>query len=266
MLNFLYRFLTVQDVTYLDEDEIPKTSNQLKCDICDRKFGSISERNQHIEDHFLSIQCPNCSRSFTGDRAFKYHISNSKCKGIDFNRFRCNICNEKVFDSVVALNIHLHTEHKCSISDEQIDCNLCNRTFARLKYLRKHIREVHENATPFDCKTCGKQFNRKANLIEHELIHKGKYLAKCKTCKQSYRTSSALKLHERTHTGEKPYACDICNEKAYAYNTDLKRHKRSVHGILGTPYPCTICSKIFYEPKLLRNHTARAHRTNTDSE
>lgn len=250
----------------LIEDE-RKSSKQLVCDICDREFGTIAERNQHIEEHFKQIECPSCSRTFIGDRAFEFHTSTGKCKKVKakLKLFRCNLCNEKVFDSIDTLNNHMRSTHKCSINRERIACEECNRTFGKLKYLRKHIRELHEMATPFDCKTCGKRFNRKANLLEHELIHEGKYLAHCETCGNSYRTASALRLHERTHTGEKPYACDICNEKAYAYNTDLKRHKRAVHGILGTPHPCTLCEKVFYEPKLLRNHTVRAHKETNSS-
>lgn len=252
---------------YLDEEDESTTPKQLTCDICDRKFTNIAERNTHIEDHFKTIECPNCERTFTGDRAYEFHISTGKCKeAVESDRFRCNLCNEKVFDSIDALNKHLHTKHKCFITEERFGCEICDKTFAKLKYLRKHIRELHENATPFNCKTCGKRFRRKANLLEHILIHEGKYLSTCKTCGKSYRTPSALRLHMRSHTGAKPYVCDICSEKAYAYNTDLKRHKRSVHGIgMGPPLPCPLCTKIFYEPKLLRNHTARTHKTSKNA-
>lgn len=234
---------------------------RIACDICDRSFENITERNAHIENHFQQIECSNCQRTFTGDRAFEYHISNGKCKeSVDVNRFRCHLCNEKMFDSICILNSHLENEHRCIITDQQLVCLSCDRNFAKLRYLKKHLREVHEKATPFSCDICGKEFNRKSNLTEHLLIHENKYLATCPTCKKSYRTQSALKLHLRMHTKEKPYKCDICNEKSYAYNTDLKRHKRSAHGILGKPFPCEYCSKVFYEPKLVKNHLKRQHK------
>lgn len=255
--------LWVTDEFFLEHDPTEDETNAsttVRCDICDREFDGIQERNEHIEEHFKQIECQSCSRTFVGDRAYAFHTSTGKCKNAkgQSGLFRCSLCNEKVFDSKEALDVHMRDVHKCSYIGERLKCEQCDVTFGKVKYLRKHIREVHEMATPFHCSVCGKKFNRKANLIEHELIHDGKYLADCQTCGKSYRTASALKLHERTHTGEKPYACELC-DKTYAYNTDLKRHKRSAHGILGTPYPCTMCSKTFYEPKLLRKHAERVH-------
>lgn len=61
------------------------------------------------------------------------------------------------------------------------------------------------------------------------------------------------------HTGEKPYKCDLGCDKSYAYNTDLKRHKRSVHGIIDKEFPCQHCSQIFYENKYLKNHITKKH-------
>lgn len=234
------------------------------CDICDSCFDTKEDRNIHIEDHFKRYECPNCTRSFVGDRAYEYHTRSGKCKTVvEQTLFRCNLCNEKVFKSAAALKVHENSVHRCAIETNRITCKQCQRTFAQLRYLRKHIYEVHRKLTQFSCSVCHKVFNRRSNLSEHMLIHEQKYLAPCSICKKSYRTKSALRLHERMHTGEKPYKCDICSEKAYAYNTDLKRHKRQVHGILGTQHPCRVCHRIFYEPKLLRNHCKKYHRSDT---
>lgn len=181
-------------------------------------------------------------------------------------RFRCILCNAKVFDSKELLHSHLESEHHCIIDDDRLICISCNRSFAKFKYLKKHVAEVHEKMFQLSCHICKRQFNRKANMVEHMLIHENKYTAKCHVCSKSYRTPSALRLHLRMHTKEKPYKCDLCGEKSYAYNTDLKRHKRSVHGILGKPFPCDLCTKVFYEPKLLKNHMKRLHRVGVEIE
>lgn len=231
-----------------------------KCDMCDSEFATKDERNAHIEDHFKSYECPNCLRSFVGDRAFEYHTRSGKCKlAVTPTLFRCKLCAEKVFQSEAKLKQHQHYVHGCAIDTNRITCEQCQRTFGQLRYLRKHIYEVHRKLSQFVCSECRKVFNRKSNLLEHMLIHEQKYLARCNVCKKDYRTKSALRLHVRTHTGDKPYQCDICKDKRYAYNTDLNRHRRSAHGILGTPHPCPDCHKVFYEPKFLRRHCSKHH-------
>lgn len=71
----------------------------------------------------------------------------------------------------------------------------------------------------------------------------------------SMKKYSKLSLKFQIHTGEKPYKCIEENcDRAYAYQTDLKRHRRSVHGIITKTFPCPICSKVFYENKFLTKH------------
>lgn len=47
--------------------------------------------------------------------------------------------------------------------------------------------------------------------------------------------------------------------RAYMFKIDLKRHQRSVHGIIEKTFVCQICSKVFYENKYLTKHLATAH-------
>jgi DNA-directed RNA polymerase subunit RPC12/RpoP len=52
---------------------------------------------------------------------------------------------------------------------------------------------------PYKCDTCGKSYNRKGCLQEHEKGHKelGTHLFKCDTCGKDFNTKSHLESHTR---------------------------------------------------------------------
>lgn len=247
--------------------EIQKVDAVYKCDICGASFLSRVERNEHIDRHFETYACSDCGQAFVGDRQFEHHKQNRQCtthiplpEDEDDRTFECYICHKSLIRSMRSLRIHMsryHSEKEWRKTNRK-KCPICNKTFANVYILRVHIDEIHREEK-FQCDTCGKKFRRMPNLKMHQLIHENKMPCKCKICGKSFRTMSGVHLHLRTHTGEKPYKCDICNERSYSYNTDLKRHKRSAHGIVDKTFSCPTCNRIFYEPKYLRSHIDKVH-------
>lgn len=245
-------------------------TDSFMCDICDEAFFTRDERNRHIDGHFRSFECAQCGKSFTGERQFEHHRARARCGRLpadsDRQLFECFVCHKEGFFTARSLRIHYNRVHDDARPfyrhEARPSCRVCKKAFANVYILNAHVREIHEQA-PVECETCGKRFNRPANLKWHRLVHRGELPCTCQFCGKAFRTLSGLNLHKRTHTGEKPYKCDICGEKAYAYNTDLKRHKRSAHGIVDKVFACDQCDRIFYERKLLRAHTSKAHNTSS---
>lgn len=229
------------------------------CDICSKKFATRDERNDHINKHFQAYECSSCGKTFTGDRQYEHHRRNP-CNIIsNAITFECCICHMGNFFTIRSLKRHITQKHEPKPKTTTNICSICKKTFANIYILKSHIKEIHEKSRRSECDVCGKRFNRPSNMQWHRLIHDNMMSCECNICGKAFRTVSGLNLHKRTHTGEKPYKCDICNEKSYAYNTDLKRHKRSAHGIIDKEFPCTHCQQVFYERKFLRKHVEKKH-------
>lgn len=282
----------------VEQSEKTIENKPFPCEMCHEAFGTRDERNEHIQTHFNVIDCPVCQKTFIGDRQFNYHQQTGRCKpnanakippiadgdendednedvdddgdvdedpletGLNAG-LNCAHCGKEHFQSTRSLRLHINkthlTEEIKNTSKEENICTFCNKQFANRHILKNHITEIHTNAQQHKCDDCGKLFNRLANLRHHQLIHRNEMPCKCTICGKAFRTSSGVRLHIRTHTGERPYKCDLCDDRAYAYNTDLVRHKRSAHGICGKVYQCELCPSFYYERKHYRYHMGKLH-------
>lgn len=277
ILNEILSLVTELSLEH-DETVYEVLEMEYPCEMCDESFATRVQRNQHIENHFKTFECEECHKTFIGDRQFNYHQVTGRCvvpaeqqKSVSpepketsepsLTEWGCYICGKKNFQSRRSLKLHinkLHSNKPKVVKGEHV-CQVCEKTFANQHVLKNHVHEIHTNAQEHKCDDCGKQFNRLANLRHHQLIHRNEMPCKCPVCDKAFRTSTGVRLHLRIHTGDRPYKCDICNEKAYAYNTDLVRHKRSAHGIYGKVFQCSYCTSFYYERKHLRKHVARTH-------
>lgn len=164
-------------------------------------------------------------------------------------------CTEE-FRQQQMLRKHLKTVH--GVVEKHL-CSICNFAFADKSNLKHHM-VTHTDNKRFICSFCGARFHKLTNMTEHMNAHLGLKPYKCDTCGKNFGRSNHKRQHMRVHTGEKPYSCHINDcSRAYMFKIDLKRHMRSIHGIIDKTFSCQICSKIFYENKYLTKHLATAH-------
>ena len=70
-------------------------------------------------------------------------------------------------------SLQSHGALREQLTNGQVQCQECHKTFSRRVHLEAHQRSHHRNEKPFVCPICSKGFTRKASMEEHVARHKG---------------------------------------------------------------------------------------------
>ncbi|KAM9207915.1 LOW QUALITY PROTEIN: zinc finger protein 692-like [Leptosomus discolor] len=133
------------------------------------------------------------------------------------------------------------------------------KIFSNRQYLNHHKKYQHVHQKTFTCSepSCGKSFNFKKHLKEHEKLHSDKRDYICEFCARSFRTSSNLIIHRRIHTGEKPLQCEICGFtcRQKVLNWHMKKHDADSF----YQFSCDLCGKKFEKKDNVAAHKSKSH-------
>lgn len=108
-----------------------------------------------------------------------------------------------------------------------MQCDICEKTFARKDYLEKHM-HIHTKEKPFKCEICLRKFSAKSHLNRHLKKHPKIKRYQCAVCKLRFKGKGKLESHMTvSHVNRKLYKCGFCGFLG-GYSSDLKRHKCTV--------------------------------------
>ena len=132
-------------------------------------------RTHHSEESIIFI-CSKCD--FSTDRKdtlVKHQMLKHKIvdrvfaildETLDSNNpsLKCFDC-KKTFKSMIEIENHMLLK-SCEDEEENI-CKTCGKRFTLRYNLLQHIRDVHENPQKFKCSLCEKTYSHKSSLTKH---------------------------------------------------------------------------------------------------
>ncbi|XP_055525755.1 zinc finger protein 624-like isoform X2 [Wyeomyia smithii] len=164
----------------------------LTCKLCKRQHNKSNElidhiREDHTEEVYPYVQCPDCPRTFLSQQHLSHH------KEVHTDKYACSYCG------------------------------LRNPTIQRLQ---NHVENKHSEVRKYDCRVCiNKSYKTKAALRKHVLMHTHGKQFQCDICQKTFMRKDQMVIHRRIHTGEKPFQCETCL-KRFSDDATFSKHKK----------------------------------------
>nr|XP_004671889.3 zinc finger protein 134 [Jaculus jaculus] len=247
----------LKDILYGDERQGTKYRlRTYSCGACGRKFWFSANFHKNVKRHCVE-------KSSQRDEGKQSLVKNFRVCAEPHSSEKSFAC-EVEQNLKPSVNSHLHKvthrKRKTAKNTENGDgflvgqmhykCSECGKGFNRKDTLVQHQR-IHSGEKPYECSECGKAFSRKATLLQHHRIHTGERPYECGECGKAFSRKDNLTQHKRVHTGEMPYKCSECG-KHFSHHSNLVVHQRVHSG--SRPYKCSKCEKVFRHKSTLVQH------------
>lgn len=238
------------------------------CGMCNEDMGKNYRLAQHFEREHVNFPlqlypCDLCPQKFTLLMAARLHRfthkkdAPAKQRKIPVvERNDCMVCLQ-TFKFNKELIAHMESEH-ADAAPEFHQCLKCDKKFTSESKLQKHDYNTHQGKQPqFFCSFCGRVFNKKLGLRDHENLHRGIREYNCVECNKDFTYKSTYDRHMQVvHSDAKQFSCEYCH-KSFKRKPTLKVHLRLHTG--EKPYQCEYCSRRFVDPSSFHKHKAKEH-------
>ncbi|XP_033209621.1 protein suppressor of hairy wing-like [Belonocnema kinseyi] len=205
--------------------------------------------------------------------------------------FRCGKCNNIYIPQPMNAVNNTESQPIGPPISENLVCDICDGVFEIKIEYEKHMRlhNYMNPSTPFQCHLCNSVFDTKQNARNHisqahgigtdrkkqRSLPKTAADIRCELCNLIFKDEEYFRNHMKSHTeNNKPappvgqvksvrYACSVCSME-FSTLPEIEVHMKTHIETDLEELRCNICSKIFPNDQILRDHlrdhVARAHR------
>lgn len=169
------------------------------CDYCDKQFykrdSLVSHMHIHLQTRPFACSHAECTKAFLSTTAlathFRFHHTN-------FSQYVCENCG-KGYKQKRLLEEHMRSKH----TGERVfkcDREKCDAAFFSMSSMRRHWKS-HENGE-VTCEMCGKKFRSLNALMAHaRLVHVEVIICEIDACGKEFQSKCYLKNHQKHSHG-----------------------------------------------------------------
>ena len=204
-----------------------------------------SLRLQKLKEEVEQFHCYSCDLKFDNGKDFTEHKEKVHIEEED-DSVKNDLGNESSG----------HSSNKKLGRKPQFKCRTCGKVYNQKRNLVRHERTKH-SGTVLKCKICDKSFSRKEGLIKH--IKEG-HGVQCEICEKSFKQKRYLRRHMKTHvaTENDRIKCPDCSA-TFAREDNMKKHQVYKHLDPTHCFKCKICHKIFKHEQSMLRHIRQEH-------
>uniref|UniRef100_A0A1B6DET9 C2H2-type domain-containing protein n=2 Tax=Clastoptera arizonana TaxID=38151 RepID=A0A1B6DET9_9HEMI len=243
----LYKFRSNESLSLHVACHNELNTKYYSCSYCEQVFNKWGPCALHLwNSHTIDVDlftCYICSTyKTTTNKKLEDHLRIHR----DVREFLCPICGKK-FKQKTQMRNHQVSTHKDRNTNDKPrwymskKCEICFKTYADSKCLKKHIQAVHSKLKPYVCHVCGHSSARKAMWKSHVRQHTGEKPYKCTKCIFKTGDHNSLRRHMMRHSGVRPYQCPHCSYKSIQ-SSCYKNHISSRHPGKEGIFACKECS------------------------
>lgn len=170
---------------------------------------------------FIPQVCGMCNEDMGKNHRLAQHFEREHVN-FPLQLYPCDLCPQK-FTLLMAARLHRFTHKKDAPPKqrkipvvERNDCMVCLQSFKFNKELIAHMEAEHADAAPdfHQCLKCDKKFTSESKLQKHDYnTHQGKQPQFfCSFCGRVFNKKLGLRDHENLHRGIREYNCQECNK------------------------------------------------------
>ena len=175
------------------------------CDLCNRSFSTRRSLKRHRESvHRQSggFSCRVCGRRFYRKDVLQRHAKTHQTVELPVHSAGC------LTDAIV--DLAPPPPPPSPAPPERPVCDLCAKTFASQKTLKRHRQTVHRQSDGFLCRVCDRRFYRREHLKNHHIRKHAdeEYEApasyRCPVCPKSFHYRGHFREHLKSHPAATP--------------------------------------------------------------